>query len=130
MTSIGTTGDNAPTLTPTAPATETEQAPVKQTETSGHKPLQASLVISAVRCTVVYVVLPFIFPIVGATRVMSTSISFLACAIAIISAAISIRRFWRSQHRLRWVYTIAAIVVIAFSVGSLILDLWLTASGR
>lgn len=103
---------------------------VKTEEPSGHKPLQVSLIISALRCTIVYVVLPFVFPIIGATGVMTTSISFLACAIAIVSAVISIRRFWRTGHRMRWVYMIAAIAVITFSVTSLAVDLWLTTNSR
>ncbi|HIT76484.1 MAG TPA: hypothetical protein IAA98_12940 [Candidatus Avipropionibacterium avicola] len=141
MTSIGTTGDDAATLARANPGTESAIEPVLEpgtateagedrAEPSGHKPLQASLIISALRCTVVYVVLPFVFPIIGATRLMTTSISFVACAIAIVSAAVSIRRFWRSQHRMRMVYTVAAIAVITFSVGSVALDLWLTTGGR
>ncbi len=126
MTSVETDGavEVPPTVVETPAASSAEKAP------SGHKPLQASLIISALRCTIVYIVLPFVFPIIGASRVTTTSISFLACGVAIVSAAISIRRFWRSEHRMRWVYTIAAIAVITFSVVSLIVDLWLTASGR
>ena len=128
MTTIDTGDDTVTGSATTPPAGTSKGAATNQAATdkdSGHKPLQTSLVISALRCTIVYVVLPIIFPIIGATPLVSTSVSFVACVVAIISAAISIRRFWRAQHRMRWVYTIIAGAVITFSVVSLAVELWL-----
>jgi hypothetical protein len=92
-------------------------------ETSS-RPLEVPLLISAVRCTLRYVVLPFVLPFLGiATGATLGIVTGAALAILltldVIAAAVivaTLRRMWRLQHPRRWLYLPAALA-LALLVG-------------
>lgn len=61
-----------------------------------------SILISAIRCTLSYVVFPFIAPIVGIASGIGSGIGLIVGLIAIVSNVFSIRRFHRSDHKYKW----------------------------
>lgn len=61
-----------------------------------------SILISAIRCTLTYVVFPFIAPIVGIASGIGSGIGLVVGLIAIVSNFFSIRRFHRSDHKYKW----------------------------
>jgi hypothetical protein len=63
-----------------------------------------------------YLVLPFVLPVVGLASGAGPAIGLIIGTLAIISIIYSIRRFWRADHSKRWHYTVFATVII----GSLI----------
>ncbi|MEJ6722501.1 hypothetical protein [uncultured Ilumatobacter sp.] len=77
---------------------------------------QKSIAITACRCIVMYLVLPFVLPVVGLASGAGPAIGLIIGTLAIISIIYSIRRFWRADHSKRWHYTVFATVII----GSLI----------
>ena len=58
-----------------------------------------SILVSAIRCTLTYVVLPFVAPIVGLASGVGPVIGLLLGTVAIAANMFSIRRFWRADHR-------------------------------
>ena len=58
-----------------------------------------SILISVVRCTLSYIVFPFILPVVGITSGVNSGVGFILSAIAIAANALSIRRFWLAGHK-------------------------------
>lgn len=57
-----------------------------------------SIMISAVRCTLTYVVLPFVTPLIGLAPGVGPIIGLLVGTVAITANVFSIRRFWRADH--------------------------------
>jgi hypothetical protein len=64
----------------------------------------ASLALSAVRCSLTYIVLPFIAPLVGFVT-LSPVLAAALSAVAIAANLFAIRRVWAANHRWRWPYT-------------------------
>lgn len=71
-----------------------------------------SILVSAVRCTLTYVILPFVTPIIGLAPGVGPVVGLLVGTIAIAANLFSIRRFWRADHRWK--------VPISFLHGSVI----------
>lgn len=77
---------------------------------------QKSLAVTACRCLLMYIVLPFVLPIVGVASGVSPAIGLTIGVLAIFSIVYSIRRFWRADHAKRWHYTIFGSVIIGFLI--------------
>lgn len=75
-----------------------------------------SMLLSAARCLLTYVVLPFLAPLLGAARGVGPWIGIPLAAVAIVFNVKSIRRFWAADHRWRWAYTTVGTAVIALLV--------------
>lgn len=58
-----------------------------------------SIMISGIRCTLTYVVLPFIAPWVGLAPGVGPVVGLAIGVVAIAANLFSIRRFWRADHR-------------------------------
>lgn len=77
---------------------------------------QKSLAVTACRCMMMYIVLPFVLPVVGIASGASPAIGLMIGILAIVSIIYSIRRFWRADHSKRWHYTAFGGVIIAFLI--------------
>ena len=77
---------------------------------------QKSLAVTACRCLLMYIVLPFVLPIVGVASGVSPAIGLTIGVLAIFSIVYSIRRFWRADHAKRWHYTVFGSVIIGFLI--------------
>jgi hypothetical protein len=105
----------APTDAPTAPpARRRPRAERKADESAGRGAVKFSLVVSAVRCTITYLLLPLWAPISTVTSVMKP-VEFTLHVLAIVSVGYGVRRFWRSGHRFKWYYLALAITVTFIS---------------
>lgn len=58
-----------------------------------------SILISAIRCTLTYVVFPFVTPMIGLAPGVGPVLGLIIGTVAIAANVISIRRFWRADHR-------------------------------
>jgi hypothetical protein len=65
-----------------------------------------SILVSAVRCTLTYVVFPWILPVLGVAGGVGPAVGVVIGVIALASNVASIRRFWVSRHRWRWPITV------------------------
>jgi hypothetical protein len=81
-----------------------------------------SIIVSGIRCTLAYVVLPFITPLIGLAPGVGPAIGIPVAAVAIVANVVSIRRFWRAQHPWRKPITVLHVAVIAFMIVLIVLD--------
>jgi len=69
--------------------------------TGAERIFSTSVVISAIRCSLSYVILPWLAPLLGWQGALGPVVGILLGAVAIAANLWSIRRFWSSGHRLR-----------------------------
>lgn len=81
-----------------------------------------SLLVSATRCVLTYLVIPFLAPILGVAAGVAPIIGIPIGILAIVFNIKSMRRFWRADHRWRWGYTAISATVIAMLVVLIALD--------
>lgn len=81
-----------------------------------------SIVVSAIRCTITYVLVPYVFPIIGFGAGVGPWIGLPVGIIAIAANIVSIRRFHRSDHRFKWHITALSIAIIGLLVALVIVD--------
>lgn len=78
---------------------------------------QRSMLISAVRCTLTYVVFPFVAPAVGLAAGVGPWLGILIGSFAMVCDVFTIRRFFAVDHKWRWpISTIAFTVICMLSV--------------
>jgi len=84
---------------------------------SASKTFSTSMVISGIRCTLTYVVFPWLLPLVGVAGGITASLGLPIGLVAIFFNVLSIRRFWKSNHKLKWlVATVNLCVIILLSI--------------
>ncbi|HZS93762.1 MAG TPA: hypothetical protein VFA78_03125 [Chloroflexota bacterium] len=69
--------------------------------------------ISAVRCTLQYVLLPFVLPWIGFAASIPPWLTLALSAVALASLARNVRILWRTRHARRWSYLYTAGIVAA-----------------
>jgi hypothetical protein len=79
---------------------------------SARRVFEVSIYISAARCLLTYIVLPFIFPIIGISTSATPAVGIPVSLVAVAADVMSIRRFWRADHKYRWHYTALAGAII------------------
>lgn len=87
------------------------ERPANVTAASAYSSFQRSMLISAVRCTLTYVVFPFVLPAVGFATGVGPLLGIVIGVVAIVCDVFTIRRFFAVDHRWRWHFG-----AIAFSV--------------
>ena len=86
---------------------------VKGTSRDAEKVFQRSLLISAVRCTLTYIVFPFVLPAIGVVTSVGPLLGLVIGVLALVCDVFSIRRFFIAEHRYRWHFTIVAGAVMS-----------------
>ena len=64
------------------------------------------MVVSGIRCTLTYVIFPWVLPAIGIAGGFGAGVGLSLGAIAIAFNIWSIWRFWRADHRYKWAVTI------------------------
>ena len=82
-----------------------------------------SILISAVRCVLAYVVFPWLLPAAGVAGGIGPGIGVVVGVVAIAFNVLSIRRFWRADHRWKWPIGALNSTVIVLLVVLLVGDL-------
>ena len=85
-----------------------------------------SMVISGIRCVLAYVVFPWLLPVLGVTGGVGPGIGLAIGTVAIGFNVWSIFRFWRADHRLKWLVVpinVAVIVLLLILVSFDVADL-------
>jgi hypothetical protein len=82
-----------------------------------------AIVISGIRCTITYLLVPILAPFMGLVETVGAPLAIALSFSAILMGVSGVRRFWIADHRARWAYTsFIAVVVSLLSVG-IIFDL-------
>ncbi|MCY3951955.1 MAG: hypothetical protein OXG55_02725 [bacterium] len=89
----------------TAPA----EAPSRQV---AERRFSQSMIVSGTRCLLAYVVFPYVFPLLGVADVVGPAVGVAIGVVAIVFNALSIRRFWRGNHRLKWPLSVVNLAVM------------------
>jgi multisubunit Na+/H+ antiporter MnhB subunit len=55
--------------------------------------------VSGIRCVLTYLILPFATPLIGLAPGVGPVVGLVVGTVAIAANALSIRRFWRADHR-------------------------------
>ena len=106
-------------------STETVDRLVAPTVTAedANRVFSTSVLVSAVRCTLAYVVFPWLLPALGLASGIGPGIGILVGSVAIAFNVLSIRRFWRADHRWKMPITVLNSAVIVLLSILLVTDL-------
>jgi hypothetical protein len=89
-----------------------------------HRMFSISIVLSALRCLLSYVVFPIATPALGVATGVGPAVGIPIAVLALVFDVIGIRRFWVNDHRWRWAMTViyAAVMVLvsALLVGDVV----------
>ena len=91
-------------------------------ERAAQRAFSTSVLVSATRCTLTYLVLPFLLPLLGLAAGVGPAIGIPVGLVAIASNVATIRRFWAADHRRRWAYTALALTVVLLLLVLLVED--------
>ncbi len=86
-----------------------DQAPIDESET--HRIFSLSILLSATRCLLSYVLLPIVLPLIGVARGVGPAIGIPIGVLALVFDYLGIRRFWLADHHRRWAFSALYAVV-------------------
>lgn len=81
-----------------------------------------SIIVSGIRCTITYLLIPILTPVVGLLRTLGAPLSLALCLFAMVMGVAGMRRFWIADHRSRWAYTAFIGVVLVLLSVAVVLD--------
>ena len=81
-------------------------------ENDAEKGFSKSILVSAVRCTLTYVILPFVTPLIGLASDIGPVLGITLGLVAIAANFLSIRRFWVAEHKWRKHVTVLHVGVL------------------
>ncbi len=96
--------------------------PKHVTDGQVHRLFETSILISATRCTLAYIVFPIFAPAIYAASSWGPAIGILIGVVALVFDVVSIRRFWVADHRWRWPMTAVYAFVITLVTILLVRD--------
>ena len=99
------------------------ERPAGVTAASAYTAFQRSMLISAIRCTLTYVVFPFVVPAVGFATGVGPVLGIVIGVVAMTCDVFTIRRFFSVDHKWRWHFSAVALAVIGLLSVLLVQDI-------
>lgn len=99
------------------------RAPVSPLPAPAERALTFGLLLSAMRCTVQYVLLPFVLPWIGIAASIPAWVTLGLGGLALASLTRNVRYMWRLHHARRWSYLAIASVVTSALLVFMVMDL-------
>jgi len=99
------------------------ERPAGATAASAYSAFQRSMLISAIRCTLTYVVFPFVVPAVGFATGVGPILGIIIGVVAMTCDVFTIRRFFAVDHKWRWHFSAVALSVIGLLSVLLVQDI-------
>jgi len=90
------------------------EGPATVNNESAQRMFSQSILISATRCLLTYVLLPIIAPAIGVATGIGPAIGIPLGLVAMTFDVLAVRRFWLADHRYRWLCTGIYAVIISF----------------
>ncbi len=94
-----------------------------EAEETAQRMFSTSILISAVRCTLSYLIFPFVAPIVGVASGVGSTVGVVTSIIGIAANVWSIQRFHSSRHPWRWPITAVNVGIIVLLAVLFVIDL-------
>lgn len=82
-----------------------------------------SMMISTIRCTLTYLVFPFVLPALGLVTETGVVLGMVIGVLAITCDVFTIRRFFAADHKWRWKFSAVAFCVICMLAVLLVQDI-------
>lgn len=76
-----------------------------------HRAFRIAVAVSAIRCLITYLAIPVLVPVLSLSGWVAAPFGIALCVVAIINGTVALRRFWLSDHRYRWMYTVFMSIV-------------------
>lgn len=92
-------------------------------EEGAQRTFSTSILISATRCLLTYVIFPFVAPIVGIASGVGSTIGVITSVIGVAANVWSIQRFHASRHPWRWPITAINVGIIVLLTVLFAIDL-------
>lgn len=89
-----------------------QERPEGVSEAAANKAFQKSMMISATRCTLTYVIFPIVIPLLGILKGVEAPLGVAIGSVAIVCDVFSIRRFFAADHKYRWWFSAIALSII------------------
>jgi len=99
------------------------ERPAHVSEAAVYSSFRRSMLISATRCTLTYVIFPFVLPAIGIATGVGPALGISIGLFAITCDVYTIRRFFQVDHRFRWPVTAIATGVIGLLLVLLVQDI-------
>jgi hypothetical protein len=100
------------------------QAGGAASDAAAQRLFSGSILLSATRCLLSYVVLPILTPLLGVAASVGPWVGLPLGIVALYFDVRGIRRFWLANHRLRWqisgIYLVVMSLVVALVVGDVV----------
>jgi hypothetical protein len=100
-----------------------KERPTGLSESSAYSAFQRSMLISAIRCTLTYVIFPFVLPAAGFATGVGPVLGIAIGVVAITCDVFTIRRFFSVDHRWRWQFSAIAGTVICLLLVLMVQDI-------
>ncbi|MCL5048616.1 MAG: hypothetical protein M1374_07565 [Firmicutes bacterium] len=87
--------------------------PTRNTETrKAQSTFSKAMLISATRCLLTYIILPFLAPLIGLSASVGPAIGIPLALVALFFDVVGIRRFFIAKHKNRWIFAWIYLAVI------------------
>lgn len=107
---------------PSAAPAPTEVQPTAQTE-AADRMAHAAVVVTGVRCVLMYMVLPVIGPVASQYSGVILPVSIVLHLVTLATTTLAVSRAWRSGHRLRVPYAALGVCFFLWSFLSLFIEI-------
>lgn len=99
------------------------QAKDRRLASGAQRAFRTSVVVSGIRCLISYLLIPILVPVLSISGWVAAPVGLGLCAVAVVNGVVSMRRFWKSDHPHRWMYTAFMAVVFLILALALTSDL-------
>ncbi len=98
-----------------------DRSPIAESET--HRIFSLSILLSALRCLLSYIVLPILLPAAGLAKGVGPAIGIPIGLLALTFDYLGMRRFWLADHRQKWAFSALYAVVGTMVLVLLVVDI-------
>lgn len=99
-----------------------EDRPAGQSAATAYRTFQRSMLLSATRCTLTYVVFPFLLPFLHVLKGGAPVIGVVIGTVALVCDTFTIRRFFAIDHKWRWPFTTIVLAIMGLLAVLLVED--------
>jgi hypothetical protein len=93
------------------------------TPASAENAFSKSILISATRCLLTYVLLPLLGPLLNFSGAVGPVLGIALGLVSMVAIVYSMRRFFAADHKFRWKYTAIGGAILVLLVAQMVIDI-------